>query len=379
VWAAGQWDWRGGKYEWTPGHWERERAGKQWRPGRWEQKDGHWQLVPGDWVEVGGKPVEMPPPPVGDVPTMPPPPPKEERNEPRAGFVWVAGQWDWRGGKYDWTPGHWERERAGKHWRPTRWEQHEGKWTQVVGDWEDEGAAVPPPPPPGEPPAQHHRSDWKLERPTVSSYWPTRGKPGTRITIHGVNFPADAKVVFAGAPVLGAKVEPDKIVFEVPKDAASGDIALDRGHGRPLPVGSFEVKAGFDPAAEQKRIDDDRRKQAEAQWAGRQKDLAKDRAAREAAVRKQEDELEGSRDHRREQRAAEIRAKWDAAFLADPDTQDELTLHAQRVAELTRMKEMADLSADAKLGVRIDLATQKENDRHDQRMTALHTSFGGAK
>ena len=84
-------------------------------------------------------------------------------------------------------------------------------------------------------------------------------------------------------------------------------------------------------------------------------------------------------EQRREQRVAEIRAKWQAAFLADTNTQDELTLHAQRIADLTRMKDMAELSADAKIGVRIDIATQKENDRHEQRMQALHDAFGGAK
>ena len=77
----------------------------------------------------------------------------------------------------------------------------------------------------------------------------------------------------------------------------------------------------------------------------------------------------------------ELQAKWNAAFLADADTQDELTLHAQRVADLERMKDVASLSADAKIAVRIDLATQKENDRHTQRMAALEAAFktkGGA-
>jgi hypothetical protein len=384
VWIKGRWDWKAGKWDWMPGHWERERAGKQWREDRWEQQDGHWKLVAGDWVDAGaaGAPPVAVPPPAGDVPTEAPPPPRDEPQQPRAGFVWVPGQWDWKAGKYDWTPGHWEREQAGKHWREARWEQQGGRWTQVTGGWEDQGQGPPQPPPPGQPMGERdHRHDWKVERPTVSSYWPAKGKPGTRITIHGVNFPADAKVMFAGNPVMAAKVKADVIEFQVPADATSGDIELDRGHGRPLAVGPFEVAAGFDPAAEQKRVDDDRRKHAEDDWKEQQSKMAKDKAAREAEWQKRDQEMDSTREQRREQRAQEIRAKWDAAFLADADTQDELTMHAQRVAELERMKDIAQVQGDSKLGVRIDVATQKENDRHDQRMKALHDSFkpGGAK
>jgi hypothetical protein len=43
------------------------------------------------------------------------------------------------------------------------------------------------------------------------------------------------------------------------------------------------------------------------------------------------------------------------------------------------MKDMAELTANAKVGVRVDIAMQKENDRHQQRMQALHDAFGGAK
>jgi hypothetical protein len=394
VWAAGQWDWRDGKWQWTPGHWERERAGKHWRAGRWENEGGHWKRVEGGWDEGAGVAVATPPvPPLPtDGPTEAPPPPRPEKVEARAGFVWIAGQWDWRGGKYEWTPGHWERERAGKKWREARWEQRDGRWQRSDGDWVDASGqvgATDPLPPNGNPGVvppdvrDHHHHDWKLERPTVSSYWPVKGKAGTKVTIRGVYFPQDASVLFNGKKVLGALVTPEKIQFMIPNDAAAtGEIAIDRGRGRPLQVGTFEVAAGFDAVAEQARLDDERRKAAEAQWADQQKRWAKDRAAREAEFHKHEQELETTREQRREQREQELRAKWNAAFLADADTQDELTMHAQRVAQLERMKEVAQLSADTKIGVRVDVATQRENDRHQQRMAALQAAFqakGGAQ
>jgi hypothetical protein len=396
VWVAGQWEWKNGQWSWLAGHWERERAGKKWRDSRWENQGGHWKLVAGGWDEAGpgggvtvtagvGTPPPVPVPPPGDWPTAPPPPPQTEKHDNRAGFVWVAGEWEWKAGKYNWTPGHWERERAGKKWRESRWENQSGHWVRVAGDWEDAGAVatapVPPPPPPGPGagPAHDHRHDWKLERPTISSYWPIKGKPGTRVTIKGLNIPNDASVVFDGKRVMGAMIKPTLVAFQIPNDATDGKIAIHMDHGRDLPVGAFEVKAGYDAEAEAKKLEAERQKAAQAAWAAQQAKLAKDRAARQAAIEQREQEMEANREQRREQRVAEIRAKWQAAFLADPNTQDELTLHAQRIADLTRMKDMAELTADAKIGVRIDIATQKENDRHEQRMQALHDAFGGAQ
>jgi hypothetical protein len=390
VWLDGQWDWKDGKWDWVAGHWEREQAGKHWRHGKWEQKDGHWKHDAGGWDDgaatattpVAPTPEPMPPPPANaGEPTAAPPPPREEKHDAaKAGFVWVEGAWDWKDNKWDWVAGHWEREQAGKHWRPMRWEQHEGHWKRDEGGWDDQNAATPPGPPGPPGPGDrgmgdHHRHDWKLDRPVVSSYWPTKGKIGSRIVIRGKNFPTDAQVLFAGNPVTGAKVTADKIVFEVPANAVNGTIALKAGGRRDLPVGSYEVAATFDAAAEQKRIEDEQRKAAEAAWNARQSALAKDRAAREAAIKQRQEDRQRTREDRRAKREAEIQAKWDAAFLADGETQNELTLHAQRVAEITRMRDIADVSANAKLAVRIEVAQQREDQRHQQRMDALHAGF----
>ena len=209
----------------------------------------------------------------------------------------------------------------------------------------------------------------------VSSFWPVKGKAGSRIVIRGRNFPDDTIVLWNGTQVTGAKIEPERIVVVVPSGAASGLVSLRTGHRRELTVGNFEV-ANYDAEAEARRLAEEERHRAEQAWAERQKLLAKDRAARLAAIEQRHRELDETREQRRAERAREIRAKWEAAFLADPDTQAELTLHAQRVAELTRMREVAELSGNGKLVVRIGVAQSREDDRHQARMTALHDSFG---
>ena len=381
VWAEGEWDWRGRKWEWVPGHWERERAGKKWRPSRWEQRDGSYTRTPGDWIDDGPN---TPPPPVAndDRPREPPPPPREEKREAaRAGFVWAEGEWDWRSHKWEWVPGHWERERAGKKWRPSRWEQRDGAYTRTAGDWIDDGPNSPNmPPPPRNTGPRPPRRDWKIERPIVSNYWPSKGKPGAKVVIRGRNLPKDATVLWGNTEVRGVKVTDTELRFIVPPDATSGLIAIRTGRGRPLAVGNFEVAAGFDAEADRKRLEDESRKRAEAEWASRQNKLAKDRAAREAAVKQRYEDRVAKREQRRADRLEEIRGKYARAFLADDNTQDELDLHAQRIAELERMTDIAEIRNDTKLAVRVEVLRTREDERHDQRMAALDAAFraGGA-
>jgi len=319
--------------------------------------------------------------------TVEPPAPQVENPGVKAGFEWVPGRYDWKGGKWEWMAGHWERERAGKHWRPGKWEKRAGGWAWTEGEWADAGAVVataPPapgaPPPPGAPmpppPMEHHHHEWKIETPVVSSYWPAKGKPGRKVVIKGANFPADAQVFLGSAQITAAKITPTEIVFDVPATATgSGEIYIKRMHGRNLPVGMFEVAASYDPEAEAKKLEEARRKAAEEAWKAMQAKQAKDKAAREAAWKAHWQEMENDREQRRERREAEIRAKWDAAFLNDADTQAELALHAQRIAQLTQAASIAEVNANEKLGVRIQVATAKENDRHEQRMAALKAGF----
>jgi hypothetical protein len=241
-------------------------------------------------------------------------------------------------------------------------------------------AAPPPPPPPGElpppPPGEHRHREWRLEWPVISSFWPPAGRPGTRVVVRGRNLPPDAKVLWNGTPVAGIAVEPagNAIGFEIPKGATTGMLTLHTSRGRDLPIGEIQVGAA-DPVAEWKRIEDERRRRAEAAWAERERDLAKDQAARAAMYAKWQDELAATREQRRERELAELRAKWDRELLGSEEFQAEMTLHAQRVAELERMRKLAEQAADRKIGIRIELLVARENDRHDQRVGALKATF----
>jgi hypothetical protein len=378
VFAAGRWDWRGGKWEWVAGHWERERAGKQWRAGSWNQQNGRWVYVDGAWVDGATAP---PPPDRPDRdrpdrdrpdrrgPREAPPAPRNETAQTRSGFIWVAGAWDWQNDKWEWVAGHFEREQADKEWRPVRWQQRGTDWVREGGEWTPRGG----PPTPGTP--RPPRREWKLDKPVVSSFWPIKGKAGARVMIRGKNFPADAQVLFAGAQVTGAKITPDTITFMVPPNAVTGTIAVRAGGRRPIAVGGFEVAASYDAAAEAKRIEEERRRAAEAAWAAQQAKAAKDRAGRLAAIEERRRDQERTRDQRRRDRIAELQTRWERAFLADAETQAELTLHAQRAAELVRMHDIAEIKGDGKLAVRIEMAQANESDRHTQRMTALEAAF----
>lgn len=70
----------------------------------------------------------------------PPPPRVEVIPEPRPGFIWAPGYWEWEGGQHVWMAGHWIGERPGYVWIPDRWEEHEDEgghgWHHARGHWE---------------------------------------------------------------------------------------------------------------------------------------------------------------------------------------------------------------------------------------------------
>ena len=157
VWVRGHWDWQNGQYVWVNGHYERERAGKRWREARWQAgPGGEWVFVGGDWEDYSPYPTDAPPPLRTDTP------------DPRAGFVWVRGRWDWRDGHWVWLDGRWERERARMLWVDGHWERRGDRYEWIEGSWQGcgEHPALNNPPPPA-------RTD------------PTNAPPPGKFVVHG--------------------------------------------------------------------------------------------------------------------------------------------------------------------------------------------------
>ena len=69
-----------------------------------------------------------------------PPPARSERvPEPRRGYVWSPGYWNWQGNKHKkhvWVKGSWLRERQGYSYQPHRWVERDGRWNLERGRWD---------------------------------------------------------------------------------------------------------------------------------------------------------------------------------------------------------------------------------------------------
>lgn len=71
----------------------------------------------------------------------PPAPRYEVMPDPRPGYVWDAGHYEWRGNQYVWVPGRWIAARSGYDWQERRWVQRgNGEWVLVGGTWEERRA-----------------------------------------------------------------------------------------------------------------------------------------------------------------------------------------------------------------------------------------------
>lgn len=85
--------------------------------------------------------------------------------------------------------------------------------------------------------------------------------------------------------------------------------------------------------------------------------------------------LQESREERRKNARTALRAKW--GDLADkPAVRAELRLHAQRMAKLRMMKNVADDADKKVLEERVDKLIDKEKARHQTRMDALKAKNG---
>jgi hypothetical protein len=75
----------------------------------------------------------------------PPPVQYEPVPNPRAGYLWSPGHWEWNGGAYKhvWIPGNWERARAGYAYQAPRWVERNGRWQFENRRWDRNGDGVP--------------------------------------------------------------------------------------------------------------------------------------------------------------------------------------------------------------------------------------------
>jgi hypothetical protein len=182
--------------------------------------------------------------------------------------------------------------------------------------------------------------------PSVSSYSPSAGTPGTIVTIRGQNFARGTMVVYGGNLVTPTRVTASAITFAIPARSRSQSIALRvPGIRGDLSVGSFAVRS---PAPPPRSYD---------------------------PVWSLEQDLRSSRSNRRARSQRSLLQRWERAFLADRQVRNELALHAERTASLQRMLRLASHRRDASLRARINVAMARENARHQRQMQILRANF----
>jgi hypothetical protein len=151
AWAPGfhKWNPDAERYDWVPGHLEPGHVGERFTPGRWTTQVDPYSKRPmyvfaaGTWARDPGyrDPTPPPPPPPSYPPagggrSSPPPAPRPEKYEPKAGFIWAKGHYEWKTNAYEWVDGHWERERAKGHWVDAHWDLRGKEWEFTPGGWE---------------------------------------------------------------------------------------------------------------------------------------------------------------------------------------------------------------------------------------------------
>ena len=80
------------------------------------------------------------------VQVAPPPAREEVMPQPRRGYAWVPGYWNWRNHQHVWVGGRWMRERPGYRYQGPQWREHEGRWMIERGRWsrgDRDGDGVP--------------------------------------------------------------------------------------------------------------------------------------------------------------------------------------------------------------------------------------------
>jgi len=79
---------------------------------------------------------------------------------------------------------------------------------------------------------------------------------------------------------------------------------------------------------------------------------------------------------RRDAEQDRIRIRW-GALVERPSVQDELRLHAMRIARLTRIQELAEVEGKDAVEARALKAIDRENARHDKRLQEIALTPAG--
>ncbi|GAA4027261.1 YXWGXW repeat-containing protein [Actimicrobium antarcticum] len=66
----------------------------------------------------------------------PPPVRYEVVPQPRRGYEWAPGYWNWSGQRHVWSRGHWERSRPGYQYMRPEWRQDGERWRLERGGWQ---------------------------------------------------------------------------------------------------------------------------------------------------------------------------------------------------------------------------------------------------
>ena len=78
--------------------------------------------------------------------TAPPEPRVEVVPQPRRGYVWNQGHWEWKNRHHVWVAGNWVRERRGYRYNQPAWAERDGRWYMTRGSWargDRDGDGVP--------------------------------------------------------------------------------------------------------------------------------------------------------------------------------------------------------------------------------------------
>ena len=65
----------------------------------------------------------------------PPPPRFESVPQPRRGYAWAPGYWNWDGQRHVWAAGQWQQERNGQQYQRAEWVRDNNNWRLNRGGW----------------------------------------------------------------------------------------------------------------------------------------------------------------------------------------------------------------------------------------------------